>query len=128
MAVSGTVTSWKEDAGFGFIKVDGPASDDVFVHSSSIQTFGTRALVVGETVWFDIAKDERGRNYATRLSGPWGRNLLGHWSTEDVGHILKGYVDYWNQRKGYGFIKENGDAARGRGTCVHLSAFMVTTL
>jgi len=54
----GTVKWFNEKKGFGFIQQqDGP---DVFVHFSAIKGEGFKTLAEGQTVEFEIIKDEKG--------------------------------------------------------------------
>ncbi len=54
----GTVRWFNESKGFGFItRTDGT---DVFVHHSSIQSNGNKALADGDTVSFDIERGPKG--------------------------------------------------------------------
>ena len=56
MAATGTVKSFNEDRGFGFITpADG---DDVFVHVSNI--VGGNPLKVGQTVTYETAPGRKG--------------------------------------------------------------------
>ncbi|NCD25159.1 MAG: DUF1294 domain-containing protein [Deltaproteobacteria bacterium] len=59
MRYQGTITTWKDDQGFGFIA---PNDGDrlVFVHISSFLNRKKRPGV-GETVSFELGSDERGR-------------------------------------------------------------------
>ncbi|MDN6659313.1 MAG: cold-shock protein, partial [Acidipropionibacterium jensenii] len=50
----GTVKWFSPEKGYGFIAVDGNASEDVFVHWKSIQTDGFKSLDEGQRVEFDI--------------------------------------------------------------------------
>jgi CspA family cold shock protein len=54
----GTVKWFNSEKGYGFIAVDG--GPDVFVHFSSIQMDGYKALDDGQRVEFDIAEGQKG--------------------------------------------------------------------
>ena len=56
---TGTVTSWNDVKGFGFIRPDGE-SKDVFVHYSAIAGHGRRSLAVGARVSFETEITARG--------------------------------------------------------------------
>ena len=58
MATRGTVKWFNSEKGYGFISREG--GDDVFVHFSSIQGDGYRALDEGQTVEFDVAPGRKG--------------------------------------------------------------------
>ncbi|MFL8969022.1 cold-shock protein [Helcococcus kunzii] len=54
----GTVKWFNNEKGFGFIT--GEDNKDLFVHQSSIQAEGFRSLEEGESVSYDIERDQRG--------------------------------------------------------------------
>lgn len=54
----GIVKWFDAEKGFGFITVDG--GKDVFVHFSSIQADGYKALAEGDQVEFEINSSDRG--------------------------------------------------------------------
>lgn len=58
LMVEGTVKSFNESKGFGFLSREG--GPDVFVHHSEIQTPGFRTLNVGEKVTFEIVESPKG--------------------------------------------------------------------
>jgi cold shock protein len=63
----GTVRSFNDDQGFGFITVDG-GGPDLFVHFSEIQSLGVRGLRVDQRVEFDITPGVKGpRATAVRI-------------------------------------------------------------
>jgi len=57
----GTVKWFNADKGYGFIAVDPPGSDDVFVHYSAIETSGFKTLDEGAKVEFDITEGSKGK-------------------------------------------------------------------
>lgn len=56
--IEGTVKSFNESKGFGFLSRDGGA--DVFVHHSEIRSEGFRTLTVGEKVRFEVVDSPKG--------------------------------------------------------------------
>ncbi len=57
----GTVKWFSPEKGYGFIAVDGNASEDVFVHWKSIETDGFKTLDEGQRVEFDITEGRKGQ-------------------------------------------------------------------
>ena len=55
--LTGTVKWFNMKSGFGFITPD-DASDDIFVHRSSIATEGIRDLNDGEKVEYSVAQED----------------------------------------------------------------------
>jgi CspA family cold shock protein len=55
---TGTVKWFREDKGFGFIKMSN--GDEVFVHHKSIADVGYKTLSEGDQVEFEIMEDPRG--------------------------------------------------------------------
>lgn len=59
MAATGTVHSWDDDRGFGFITPD-RGRDRVFVHHAAIEMEGRRTLEVGHRVEYDAVDTPKG--------------------------------------------------------------------
>lgn len=70
----GIVKRFDDTKGYGFIKMEGLA-EDIFVHHSAIKMEGFRTLVPGESVEFQIKKDERGLK-AVNVMRPGGAGLF----------------------------------------------------
>jgi len=64
MRVTGKLTQWNDDKGFGFITLNGQQSR-IFIH---IKAFGNRSRrpVINETITFTQSKDKQGRNCAVQ--------------------------------------------------------------
>lgn len=57
--IKGVLKTWKEDRGFGFIVPDS-GGKDIFIHISALK--GTsRRPVTGDIIYYQIAKDNRGK-------------------------------------------------------------------
>jgi len=57
--IKGVLKTWKEDRGFGFISPD-EGGKDIFIHISALK--GTsRRPVTGDVIYYQIAKDNRGK-------------------------------------------------------------------
>eukprot|EP00301_Raphidiophrys_heterophryoidea_P020619 c5263_g1_i1.p1 GENE.c5263_g1_i1~~c5263_g1_i1.p1 ORF type:complete len:278 (-),score=48.43 c5263_g1_i1:194-1027(-) len=73
MAFVGTCKWFDRSKGHGFITAaDGR---DIFVHFSSLQMEGFKAISQGQEVAFDIEKDQKGREHAAHVKGPVGAEL-----------------------------------------------------
>jgi cold shock CspA family protein len=71
---TGTVATWREDKGFGFIKPDA-GGDDVFVHASVVQSSGERReLPVGERVEYTTIT-ENDRTKASKVTAEGGKPI-----------------------------------------------------
>lgn len=62
----GTLTTWKDNRGFGFIKPDGGGTD-VFLHISALTRAGRRPKV-GDTIVYQRVVESGGKIRATRAS------------------------------------------------------------
>lgn len=65
MAATGTLRSWNDDRGFGFIApTDG--GRDIFVHISAFPRDGSRPTI-GERLNFELSRGQDGKTQATRV-------------------------------------------------------------
>jgi CspA family cold shock protein len=64
---TGTVKFFDSTKGFGFIQ-PGDGTKDVFVHISAVERAGLGNIVEGQTLTFDVVRDNRsGKNAADNL-------------------------------------------------------------
>ena len=75
MAQTGTLRTWHDDRGYGFIAPTG-GGDELFVHISAFPRDGSRP-VVGETLTFELARGRDGKPAAVQVV----RQALGKPST-----------------------------------------------
>lgn len=68
MQSEGTLAKWDDGRGFGFI-APRLGGQEIFIHVSSFPRDGRRPRI-GETLWFDIEADARGRKRAVRVVRP----------------------------------------------------------
>jgi len=73
---AGTVKWFDVKKGFGFISPN-DGSPDVFVHHSVVHAEGFRSLADGEEVEFESSLDDRGRIFASTVTGPDGEFVKG---------------------------------------------------
>lgn len=66
LMAAGTVKFYDASKGFGFIAVSG-GGKDVFVHATAVQKTGLSSLREGQSVSFDIERDQKGRESAVNL-------------------------------------------------------------
>ena len=62
MATQGTVKSFSNEKGYGFISR--PDGEDIFVHFSAIQMDGFKTLTEGQEVEFDVVDGPKGKQAA----------------------------------------------------------------
>eukprot|EP00929_Paragymnodinium_shiwhaense_P003594 TRINITY_DN104190_c0_g1_i1.p1 TRINITY_DN104190_c0_g1~~TRINITY_DN104190_c0_g1_i1.p1 ORF type:complete len:529 (+),score=121.88 TRINITY_DN104190_c0_g1_i1:95-1681(+) len=124
---SGTVKSWNEEQGFGFIAPDG-GGEDVFVHRSVLSD--GQSLIVGSPVIYEAEFDaEKNAQRAKRCAGAVERQAgtggpIGGADGTAVGQIVEqagdpaglaalmtaasgkivGTVKHWYEDKGFGFV------------------------
>lgn len=67
--ITGTVKFYNEQKGFGFIAPDSGESD-VFVHATALERAGMGALIQGQKVSFDTARDSRSGKVAVNTIRP----------------------------------------------------------
>ncbi len=65
----GTLKTWKDDRGFGFIKPD-DGSDDIFIHISALKGF-VRRPYRGDVIYYQVELSEDGKSKAVnaRIEG-----------------------------------------------------------
>ena len=110
---TGTCAKWDVSKGFGFISVDGEEKD-IFVHNKHIVAEGFRSLREGERLEFKRIIDEGGRPCAVEVTGPGGLPVEGsadrqETQLEESDEILSGTCKWFDEERGYGFIRVDGD-------------------
>lgn len=58
---TGVVNWFNSSKGYGFIKVDGTADEQIFVHFSALNQTGYKTLKQGQKVEFEIGENEKGK-------------------------------------------------------------------
>lgn len=66
MPLTGTLRTWHDDKGFGFI-APSHGGREVFVHVSAFPRDGTRPAV-GERLIYELGRDKDGRPQASRVT------------------------------------------------------------
>src|SRR5689334_21089278 len=79
MRRKGTITTWKDDQGYGFITSSG-SGERVFFHISSL--IGPRRPACHETVSYEVSTDGKGRTHAKNVSVIGSRDTVNHSSRE----------------------------------------------
>eukprot|EP01059_Diplonema_ambulator_P022670 TRINITY_DN37_c0_g1_i5.p1 TRINITY_DN37_c0_g1~~TRINITY_DN37_c0_g1_i5.p1 ORF type:complete len:184 (+),score=58.94 TRINITY_DN37_c0_g1_i5:83-634(+) len=112
----GTVKSWSDEKGFGFI-IPREGGNDVFVHRKVIGM--QSSLIPHKEVRYDLEMDE-GKPKATIVHGDGvvKRNVHlnqfgggGGGFPKMGGQLQVGIVKIWNTQKGYGFISQGADGS-----------------
>jgi len=111
----GTVVKWIDNRGFGFIKVDGAASDDedVFAMDKELWEEAGR-LNSGDRVEFDIRTKQNGKLAATYITKEGNLCLLCN-ACNQVGHHRNECPQVGNWSGGRGGRGRGGRGGRGRG-------------
>ena len=66
MSMSGTVTFFNADKGYGFISPDG-GGNDAFVHISAVERAGMISLNQNQRLNYELEQDRRGKTSAVNL-------------------------------------------------------------
>lgn len=124
--LTGVVKRYNSKNGFGFIEAD-DAGADLFVHQSEIKTDGFRCLEEGAKVKFLYSLRD-GKPTATKVDGIGGPLKLFKSRLEAVtlslikpkaGYEL-GSCKWFNEGKGFGFLRKDGDAEDAVDIFVHI--------
>eukprot|EP00451_Oxyrrhis_marina_P009424 CAMPEP_0204310938 /NCGR_PEP_ID=MMETSP0469-20131031/2033_1 /ASSEMBLY_ACC=CAM_ASM_000384 /TAXON_ID=2969 /ORGANISM="Oxyrrhis marina" /LENGTH=157 /DNA_ID=CAMNT_0051290799 /DNA_START=38 /DNA_END=508 /DNA_ORIENTATION=+ len=101
---TGTVKSWNEGRGFGFI--DAEDGESLFCHFSGLS--GCEGLREGDTVEFEKQYDEKKQKFnAVNVTG--GTGSLAPSPAAGAGGE-EGKVSKWNEERGFGFIADTTGA------------------
>ena len=63
--LTGSIISFKEDRGYGFIRPK-DSDDNVYLHISALQASGTDKVAIGQRLTFDILSED-GKKSATNI-------------------------------------------------------------
>ena len=65
---SGTLKTWKEDKGFGFLASDNPNEPDIFVHITAFQKAGIKNIPQpGDKFSYEIGEGREGKKQAVGI-------------------------------------------------------------
>ena len=64
--LTGSIISYKEDRGYGFIRPQEEGADNVYLHVSALQTAGLETIEVGQRLSYEILSEE-GKNSAVNI-------------------------------------------------------------
>lgn len=65
----GTMKTWKDDKGYGFLKPDDPNFPDLFVHISSLQKANIKSIPqIGDRFTFEEGEGRNGKKQAVSLA------------------------------------------------------------
>eukprot|EP01059_Diplonema_ambulator_P022666 TRINITY_DN37_c0_g1_i1.p1 TRINITY_DN37_c0_g1~~TRINITY_DN37_c0_g1_i1.p1 ORF type:complete len:180 (+),score=51.33 TRINITY_DN37_c0_g1_i1:52-591(+) len=104
MSRLGTVKSWSDEKGFGFI-IPREGGNDVFVHRKVIGM--QSSLIAHKDVRYDMQM-EKGKPKATAVHG---EGVIKRQMPGMAGGMQMGIVKNWVQEKGFGFISQGADGS-----------------
>lgn len=99
----GTLKTWNDAKGFGFIKPDNGGLD-VFAHIRDFKDRGNRPTV-GDTLAYQVAKDGNGRARACNVVALANLNNPAVTLINSSESWLTGTLRIWDDKKGFGFIQ-----------------------
>jgi cold shock CspA family protein len=97
------VVKWfNTEKGYGFVEAG--VGQDVFLHQSVLQQTDIQSVMEGDTLICDIAQGHKGRLQIIAVHSMQKREAMPS-STKLSEQYLEGVVEFYNSKKGYGFVK-----------------------
>ena len=96
------VTWYNQNKGYGFAEAGLPQS--IFIHRTVLEQSQIETLHEGDSIVCDIVRVPKGKLEAIAIHSVQQASSLGKVASDDV-FSIEGVIDFWNEQKGYGFVK-----------------------